>query len=102
MVVGVLKAARQAVEEHSEEEAFCAQYAAALVVLLATRMGIPISTTHAAVGRVVGVGIADGAKAVDWEVMSKVFGSWIMTLPICGVAAAGVYALFLPAVLGVS
>eukprot|EP00811_Abedinium_folium_P000589 NODE_1053_length_2630_cov_28.610068.p1 GENE.NODE_1053_length_2630_cov_28.610068~~NODE_1053_length_2630_cov_28.610068.p1 ORF type:complete len:530 (-),score=75.69 NODE_1053_length_2630_cov_28.610068:1041-2444(-) len=90
------------ITEITPSKAFCAQYAATLVVLLATRMGIPISTTHAAVGGVVGVGIADGAKAVDWKVMSKVFGSWIMTLPICGVAAAGVYALFLPAVLGVS
>jgi len=79
-------------------KAACAQWAATCVVLIATRAGIPISTTHAAVGGVLGVGLADGVKAIDWKVMAKIFGSWVVTLPLVGVAAAGVYALFLPAV----
>jgi len=79
-------------------KAACAQWAATCVVLIATRAGIPISTTHAAVGGVLGVGLADGVRNIDWKVMVKVFGSWIVTLPLVGIAAAGTYALFLPAV----
>ena len=79
-------------------KAACAQWAATCVVLVATRLGIPISTTHAAVGGVLGVGLADGVRNIDWKVMAKIFGSWVMTLPLVGIAAAGTYALFLPAV----
>jgi len=79
-------------------KAACAQWAATCVVLVATRAGIPISTTHAAVGGVLGVGLADGVRNIDWKVMAKVFGSWVGTLPLVGIAAAGAYALFLPAV----
>merc|ERR1712096_116220 len=74
-------------------KAACAQWAATIVVLFATRAGIPISTTHAAVGGVLGVGLADGVKNINWSVMVKVFGSWMLTLPLVGIAAAGVYAV---------
>jgi len=79
-------------------KAACAQWAATCVVLIATRTGIPVSTTHCAVGGVLGVGLADGVKSIDWKLMGKIFGSWILTLPLVGIASAGTYALFLPAV----
>lgn len=86
-------------------KAFCVNFAATAVVLIATRLGIPISTTHASVGAVVGVGLASGcvehtpmAKAVNWKMMGKVFFSWVVTLPIVGISAMGVFALFLPTV----
>lgn len=79
-------------------KAFCVNFSATLVVLIATRLGIPISTTHASVGAVVGVGLADGVKNVNWTMMLKVLTSWILTLPIVGVTAAGAFALFLPVV----
>ena len=75
-----------------------AQWAATCVVVIATRAGIPISTTHAAVGGILGVGLVDGCGNINWKVMAKVFTSWVMTLPLVGIAAAGSYALFLPAV----
>jgi len=86
-------------------KAFCVNFAATAVVLIATRLGIPISTTHASVGAVVGVGLASGcverapmAKAVNWKMMGKVFFSWVVTLPIVGISAMGVFALLLPTV----
>jgi len=85
----------------SPPHAFCVNFAATIVVLIATRAGIPVSTTHASVGAVLGVGIANGLREVDWKVMGKVFLSWILTLPICGITAAGIFALFLPAVVKV-
>lgn len=77
-------------------KAFVVNFSATLVVLIATRAGIPISTTHASVGAVVGVGIAEGTGKVNWKVMSKIFLSWVLTLPIVGVTAAGIFALLLP------
>lgn len=79
-------------------KAACAQWAATCVVLIATRAGIPISTTHAAVGGVLGVGLVEGCGNIDWRIMAKVFGSWVLTLPLVAIVAAGFYALFLPAV----
>merc|ERR1711865_1177709 len=79
-------------------KAACAQWAATCVVLIATRTGIPVSTTHCAVGGILGVGVADGVRTINWSLMGKIFGSWILTLPLVGVASAGVYAFFLPAV----
>jgi len=79
-------------------KAVCAQWAATCVVLFATRAGIPVSTTHAAVGSVLGVGLADGVKTINWKMMAKIFTSWVLTLPLVGIAAAGVYAFFLPCV----
>jgi phosphate/sulfate permease len=83
-------------------KAACAQFSATLVVLLATRLGLPISTTHAAVGGVLGVGLADGVNSINWMMMFKIFFSWIITLPICGITAVGIYGLFLPLVLVVN
>mmetsp|Transcript_72628 Transcript_72628/g.187338 ORF Transcript_72628/g.187338 Transcript_72628/m.187338 type:complete len:499 (+) Transcript_72628:113-1609(+) len=95
----VMRTIGKNITEVTPSKACCAQWAATLVVLLATRLGLPISTTHAAVGGVLGVGLVDGTSAINWRVMVKIFFSWIITLPICGLAAAGTYALFLPAVL---
>lgn len=88
----------QNITEVTPSKAVCAQWAATMVVLFATRMGIPISTTHAAVGGVLGVGLADGINAIDWRIMIKIFFSWVITLPICGLSAVGIYGLFMPAV----
>lgn len=82
-------------------KAFVVNFAATLVVLIATKAGIPISTTHASVGAVVGVGLAEGAANVNWYMMSKVFLSWILTLPIVGITAAGVFSMLLPTVVDV-
>lgn len=82
-------------------KAFVVNFSATLVVLFATRAGIPISTTHASVGAVVGVGIAEGMQNVNWKVMGKVFLSWILTLPIVGITASGIFALLLPCMVDV-
>jgi PiT family inorganic phosphate transporter len=47
-------------------------------------MGLPISTTHAAVGSVVGVGLARGFYAVDFRILIRIMLFWILTLPIAG------------------
>jgi PiT family inorganic phosphate transporter len=67
---------------------FCATLAAAATVVLASRTGLPVSTTHIAVGAVIGVGLARGVGAIDLRVIGSIVVSWLITLPVGGVLAA--------------
>jgi PiT family inorganic phosphate transporter len=67
---------------------FCATLAAAATVVLASRTGLPVSTTHIAVGAVIGVGLARGVGAIDLRVIGGIVVSWVITLPVGGLLAA--------------
>lgn len=73
---------------------FCATVAAALTVVLASRTAMPVSTTHIAVGAVMGVGLARGIAALDLRVIGSIFASWIVTLPAGGILAAAFFFMF--------
>ena len=73
---------------------FCATVAAALVVVLASRTAMPVSTTHIAVGAVMGVGLARGIAAIDLRVIGSIIGSWLVTLPAGGILAALFFFMF--------
>jgi len=60
---------------------FCAEFGAATTILVCSRLGFPISTTHVLVGSVVGVGIMRGMGALDLRVLKNIGLSWIVTLP---------------------
>ncbi len=79
------------ITELTPTRGFCATMAAATTVVLASRTGMPVSTTHIAVGGVIGVGIARGIGALDLRVIGGIIMSWIITLPIGGVLAALFY-----------
>ncbi len=68
---------------------FSAEFGAAVTVLIASRLGMPVSTTHTLVGAVVGVGLARGLAALNLRVVAKIVNSWLATLPV----AAGLSAL---------
>ena len=70
---------------------FCATVAAALTVVIASRTAMPVSTTHIAVGAVMGVGMARGIAALDLRVIGSIFASWIVTLPAGGLLAAAFF-----------
>ena len=70
---------------------FCATVAAALTVVLASRTAMPVSTTHIAVGAVMGVGLARGIAALDLRVIGSIFASWVVTLPAGGILAAAFF-----------
>ena len=71
---------------------FSVEFAAATTVLTASKLGLPVSTSHTVVGAVIGVGLARGLDAVDLSVIKKIIISWLLTLP---VAAATSIAIFL-------
>lgn len=76
------------ITELTPTRGFSATMAAAATVVLASRTGMPVSTTHIAVGAVMGVGLARGIGALDLRVIGGIVISWIVTLPIGGVLAA--------------
>jgi inorganic phosphate transporter, PiT family len=61
---------------------FSVDFAAATTVLLASKMGLPVSTTHAAVGGVLGVGLAGGIEAVNFAIVFKIMLYWVLTVPV--------------------
>ena len=61
-------------------------------------MGMPVSTTHASVGAVIGIGLVDNWRAVKWNTMGKVFTSWIITLPIAAFVTAAIFGFLKPTV----
>ncbi len=65
---------------------FAATFGAATTVLIFSMpfLAVPVSTTHTLVGAVVGVGLAGGAKAVDFRVFGKIVASWLASLPAAG------------------
>ncbi len=70
---------------------FCATLAAAATIVIASRTGLPVSTTQIAVGGVIGVGMARGIAAIDLRVVGGIFISWLITLPVSGILAALIF-----------
>jgi len=65
----------------SNTRGFCVEFSAATTVLVASKMGLPVSTTHAAVGGVLGVGLARGIEAVNFGIVFKIMLYWVLTVP---------------------
>jgi len=81
------------ITELTPSRGFCAELAAAATVVVASRLGLPVSTTHIIVGAVLGVGLARGVAAIDLRVVLGIVTSWLVTLPI-GAALAAFFFFF--------
>lgn len=68
---------------------FAAETAAALTIELATRLGIPLSTTHTINTAIVGVGATRRFSAVRWGVTFEIVTAWVLTFPVCGLIGWG-------------
>ncbi|XP_066449230.1 sodium-dependent phosphate transporter 1 [Eleutherodactylus coqui] len=80
---------------------FSIELASALTVVIASNVGLPISTTHCKVGSVVSVGWLRSKKSVDWRLFRNIFLAWFVTVPISGLISAAIMALFKYAILKV-
>jgi PiT family inorganic phosphate transporter len=72
---------------------FAAETGAATALLVATMTGVPVSTTHAITGSIVGVGATRRLSAVRWGVATQIVWAWVMTIPAAFTIGAGVYRL---------
>jgi len=86
----VMETVGRRITELTPSRGFSAELAAATTIVLASRLGIPVSTTHILVGSVLGVGVARGIGALDLRVVGRIAVSWVVTLPL----AAGLAVFF--------
>ena len=76
---------------------FCAETSSAGVILTASAMGIPISTTHVITSAILGTGLSQGQRKVNWDVGVRIVWAWILTIPASAVASYITYRLLGPA-----
>ncbi len=72
---------------------FSVDFAAATTVLVASKLGLPVSTTHAAVGGVMGVGLARGLEAVNFRIIFQIVIYWVLTVPVSAVTSMVIFKL---------
>jgi len=70
---------------------FAAETGAAIAIFTATGFGIPVSTTHAITGAIVGVGATRRWSAVRWGVAGQIVWAWVLTIPAAGIIGATAY-----------
>ena len=73
------------ITEITPSRGFAAEFGAAATILLGSKLGVPLSTTHTIVGAVIGVGFARGVNALNLKIIWSIIQSWIYTLPFTGV-----------------
>jgi PiT family inorganic phosphate transporter len=72
---------------------FAVDFSAATTVLVASKLGLPVSTTHAAVGGVMGVGLARGLEAVNFRIILKIMLYWVLTVPAAALTSMAIFKL---------
>ncbi len=86
----VIETVGKRITELTPTRGFCAEFGTATTIVIASKMGLPISTTHTLVGAVLGVGLARGMSALNLNTVRDIAASWIITIP----AGAGLTVVF--------
>ena len=102
IVLGLLVWGRRVMEtigskitEITPSRGFCATFAGATVVLVCSKMGLPVSTTHTLVGSVIGVGLARGLPTLNLGIVKEIVMSWLATVPFTALLAAILFKIML-------
>jgi PiT family inorganic phosphate transporter len=90
----VMETVGKKITELTPSRGFAAELGAATTIVLASRLGIPVSTTHVLVGSVLGVGLARGIGVLDMRVVARILVSWAMTLPIAAILSVFFFYFF--------
>ena len=91
----VMKTVGENITELTPSRGFAATFAAATVVLICSKMGLPISTTHTLVGSVIGVGMARGLPTLNLAIVKMIMVSWVSTIPFTAIISMLCYKIFL-------
>ncbi|MDR1126153.1 MAG: inorganic phosphate transporter [Deltaproteobacteria bacterium] len=89
----VMSTVGERITKINHSRGFAVDFGAATTVMMATNLGMPVSSTHATIGAVVGVGLARGFAAVDFRVLGKIVLYWILTVPIAAFSCIVIYTL---------
>jgi PiT family inorganic phosphate transporter len=89
----VIETVGKKVTEMTPSRGFCAEFGTATTVLLCSKLGLPISTTHTLIGSVIGVGLARGIATLDFRVIRNILASWFITIPATAVTAIFLFLL---------
>ncbi len=89
----VIKTVGSQITDLTNTRGFAIDFSTATIVLLCSKLGLPVSTTHACVGAVVGVGLGRGLEAIDLRVVKRIVISWVVTVPLAAILAMGFYGL---------
>jgi sodium-dependent phosphate transporter len=77
---------------------FCIEFGSAVTVVVATELGIPVSTTHCQIGAVIGTGLLTaGEGKVHWNMIGKIALTWVVTVPFSGLLAVAFMEMLRPA-----
>ncbi|CAI2718850.1 inorganic phosphate transporter [Nitrospina watsonii] len=90
----VMETVGKRITEITPSRGFAAEFGAATVVLICSKMGLPISTTHTLVGSVIGVGMARGLASLNLNIIRQIIVSWFATVPFTAVLSMMVYEIF--------
>ncbi|MBD2514934.1 inorganic phosphate transporter [Nostoc sp. FACHB-973] len=72
---------------------FCAELATATTILIASRLGLPVSTSHALVGGVVGIGLVQDIKSIKFKTLQGIAAAWLITIPVSAVLSAAIFSI---------
>lgn len=78
----VIETVGKRITELTPSRGFAAEFAAAITIVVASKLGLPISTTHTLVGAVLGVGLARGMNALNLRTVRDIVISWLITIPV--------------------
>jgi inorganic phosphate transporter, PiT family len=88
----VIETMASKITELTSVRGFTVEFSAASVILVASMMGLPVSTTHAAVGAFVGVGLARGLQGLlDLRTLTRIMVYWVVTVPVAAATSAIIY-----------
>jgi PiT family inorganic phosphate transporter len=91
----VMQTIGKRITEITPVRGFSAEFGAATTILICSRLGLPVSTTHVLVGSVIGVGFMRGMGVLDLRVIKNILYSWFITLPFTIVLSMIFYTIFI-------
>lgn len=87
----VIKTVGSKITEITPTRGFSAEIGAAATIIIASSIGLPISTTHVLIGAVIGIGFARGASALNLGILKKIVAAWLITLPVSAIISSIVF-----------
>ena len=91
----VVKTLARKITNLSPYQGFCAETSGGVVLSFITAFGVPVSTTHAITGAIMGVGASRGSSAVQWGIVRRIVTAWVITIPITATCSYACFVLYM-------